>query len=84
MASGASVVLGGNNPGYASILGKKPELLFNPKNVEQFALKLGHFLTINDNQAKDYKTWLREESRQYDTSIVCDELLKLYTISSSK
>jgi phosphatidylinositol alpha-mannosyltransferase len=81
MASGASVVLGGNNAGYASILGKKPELLFNPKNIEQFALKLAHFMTINDRQSKELKSWLMTESKQYDTPVICKNLLEMYQVN---
>jgi phosphatidylinositol alpha-mannosyltransferase len=78
MASGASIVLGGNNPGYASILSEKPELLFNPKNIEQLALKLGHYITLRENEAEVKKRWLKEASKQYDTAVVCAELAKLY------
>jgi len=84
MASGASIVLGGNNPGYASILGKKPELLFNPKDIDQLALKLSYYLAIGDVQADEMKSWLKAESKQYDTPVICAELEKLYVMPSSK
>lgn len=75
MASGSSVVLGGNNQGYASILGQKPELLFNPKNTEEFANKLRHFL---DSDTQDIKKWLRGESQKYSQPVVCEKLLDIY------
>jgi len=78
MASGHSIVLGGDNQGYRSILGENPELLFDPKDIEQFALKLEHYLSISKIEVTNIKNWLRAESKQYDTSVVCDQLEKLY------
>ncbi|MEK7152671.1 MAG: glycosyltransferase family 4 protein, partial [Patescibacteria group bacterium] len=37
MAASRGAVLAGNNPGYAGVLGERPEVLFDPENEEQFA-----------------------------------------------
>ena len=58
MAAGAGVVLGGNNPGYASVL-QDGRVLFNPNNTESFAKLLQQFIsdtklrqTVHEQQAK--------------------------------
>lgn len=45
MSAGAEVTLGGNNPGYSSVLGAWPESLFDPKDTERFTKTLERFLT---------------------------------------
>ncbi|HSX32798.1 MAG TPA: glycosyltransferase family 4 protein [Candidatus Saccharimonadales bacterium] len=40
MAASRGMVLGGNNPGYASVLAAHPEALFDPKDIPAFAEKL--------------------------------------------
>ena len=40
MAAGSRLIIAGNNPGYSSVLAAKPALLFNPRNVNEFADKL--------------------------------------------
>ncbi len=44
MASNSDVVLGGDNPGYSSVLGGNVETLFSPKKTNSFADKLQQFL----------------------------------------
>lgn len=44
MAAGAGVVLGGDNPGYRSVL-RDDKVLFNPRNTELFASTLKRFIT---------------------------------------
>lgn len=44
MAAGAGVVLGGNNPGYASVMEDIPEALFDPNDPEKIAAKILQFL----------------------------------------
>jgi len=44
MAAGSGVVLGGNNPGYKSVLGQQPYLLFSPRDTEAFAEHLKLFI----------------------------------------
>lgn len=44
MAAGAGVVIGGNNPGYASVLEPWPEVLFDPNDVSAFTAKFAQLL----------------------------------------
>lgn len=77
MAAGAAVVIGGNNPGYASVLGDRPECLFDPKNTAQLALKLERFM--NDEQLiNDVHTWQQAHVKKYDIQVVGPKILKLY------
>jgi phosphatidylinositol alpha-mannosyltransferase len=77
MAAGARVVLGGNNPGYKSILGPQPYLLFNPKDLRSFADHLSLF--INDQQLRDRMfTWQIDTVGQYDIEVIGPKLLGSY------
>ncbi len=77
MSAGAGVVLGGDNPGYSSVLGSWPEVLFNPSNTAEFADKLELFITD-----KDLRTRIGQEQamavKQYDIDEVIKELLVAY------
>jgi phosphatidylinositol alpha-mannosyltransferase len=77
MAAGAGVVLGGNNPGYASVLGGQPESLVAPNETAQFAKQLAHF--IDDAQAR--RSLHREQqklAKRYDVEEVGPEIERLY------
>ncbi len=78
MASGNSIVLGGDNAGYRSILGEKPELIFEPTDTSEFASKLLHYLNMPSTELNIKKKWLKESARQYDTPEVCRQLLVVY------
>jgi phosphatidyl-myo-inositol alpha-mannosyltransferase len=78
MASGASVVLGGNNPGYASILGGRPELLFDSKDTSLFAQIILRTINMPTPEAQEIKSWLKKQSSKYNTPTICATLLKLY------
>jgi phosphatidylinositol alpha-mannosyltransferase len=69
MASGAKVVLGGNNPGYASVLGEQPLLLIDPKDTKAFAMRLERLLTEKAT-IEGLHSWQREHVKQYDVAIV--------------
>ena len=77
MAAGAGVTIGGNNPGYASVLGRRPETLFDPKDAKQFALILKKFLT-DEQLAADIHSWQGELVRKYDIETVGPHLVKVY------
>jgi len=77
MAAGAGVVIGGNNPGYTSILGAKPELLFDPKNHLALAGKLSELLD-NKQLRKNLHEWQQKEVKQYDVNIVGKKLEAIY------
>lgn len=77
MAAGAGVVLGGNNPGYRSVLGAQPYLLFDPTDTKVFAEHLELF--VNDSKMRDkMHAWQEEAVKQYDIGVVGTELVKLY------
>ncbi len=74
MASGAGVVLGGDNPGYRQVLRKGPDNLFAPKNTMAFARLLSAYLT---DPAKAYVAheWQQKNYKQYDVATVARKLL---------
>lgn len=77
MASGKAAVLGGDNPGYRSVLGEQPELLFRPTDVLQLADKLRWLLT-DDAARQQFAAWGGETVKQYDAAVVGAELIKRY------
>lgn len=77
MASGRAAVLGGDNPGYRSVLGDRPDLLFSTKNGDHLATKLSERLLNETTRAAD-AAWAKEASKQYDTVTVGSKLLQLY------
>lgn len=79
MASGASVVLAGDNPGYRSILGDKPELLFDPLDSRAFAAKVIHYLDLSDKESHIKKQWLKDKATEYDVTRVATQLMDIYT-----
>jgi phosphatidyl-myo-inositol alpha-mannosyltransferase len=82
MATGNAVVLGGNNPGYASVLGAQPELLVNPKDTPAFARRMEHLL--NDELLRiKLVDWQREHVKQYDIQLVGPKIEELYVIAIS-
>jgi len=78
MAAGSGVVLAGDNPGYRSVLGERPELLVDPRNTKEFAERLSSFLT-NNQQARQINVWQSETVKQYDIAAVGPRILKLYS-----
>jgi phosphatidylinositol alpha-mannosyltransferase len=83
MAAGAGVVIGGDNVGYRSVLGKKPQLLFNPKNALSFAGNLSEFRDDNNLKTELHK-WQQNEVKQYDVNIVGSKLVKIYNEAIAK
>lgn len=77
MAAGSQVVIGGNNPGYASILGQQPYLLFNPRDRHAFVEQLEQFITDEKLRKRMY-TWQQDIVGQYDISVVGPKLVKIY------
>jgi phosphatidylinositol alpha-mannosyltransferase len=77
MAAGAGVVLGGNNPGYKSVLGPQPYLLFNPTDTDGFAEHLTLF--IQDERLRErMHAWQEEAVGQYDISVVGKAFEEIY------
>lgn len=73
MSAGAGVTLGGNNPGYASVLGAWPETLFDPNDIAAFTAKLEQFL--NNETLKDrIASAQHEDVKRYDIKVIADKL----------
>lgn len=77
MAAGAGVVLGGNNPGYSSVLDNKPELLVDPRNTTEFAAKLRRLLSDSELTSQLHD-WQVERVKRYDVNLVGKQLITEY------
>lgn len=77
MAAGAGVVMGGNNPGYASVLGAWPDVLVEPLQTDQFAQALRALLT-DSVRFKQIHTAQQQAVKQYDTAVVGKQILDIY------
>jgi phosphatidylinositol alpha-mannosyltransferase len=77
MAAGSSVVLGGNNVGYTSVLSERPELLIDPLDTAEFAKILKHFIASKRARQSAAK-WQSEHVQQYDVAVVGRKLLEQY------
>jgi phosphatidylinositol alpha-mannosyltransferase len=83
MASGAGIVIGGDNAGYRSVLGKQSQLLFDPKNSAALAAKLSELLK-NKEMVMRLHTWQQKEVEKYDVSAVGPKLVKIYEAAIAK
>jgi len=77
MAAGAGVVMGGNNPGYASVLGENLQTLVDPGNSHKFAEQIEKFLT-DQSLATRLHEQQQELVKQYDVNEVGKQLLQVY------
>jgi phosphatidylinositol alpha-mannosyltransferase len=83
MAAGSEVVIGGDNPGYSSVLAGKSELLIDPKNAEATAKILENFLS-NKRKAAEISKWQQNEVKKYDVAKVGSTLLEIYNSAIAK
>lgn len=77
MAAGAGVVVGGNNPGYASVLGSLPRCLVNAHDTVSFARQLKRLHDdpkLRQQLHKDQQALVK----QYDASVVGQKLVSYY------
>lgn len=77
MAAGSKIVLGGNNPGYSSVLDQQPMLLVDPNDIAGFARRLQTLLKPS-KQIDDLHQWQLETVAQYDIKIVGRKILNVY------
>lgn len=77
LASGRSVVLAGDNPGYKSVLGSHEELLFDPGNSQLFAEKLYYFINNSDIRNKKI-IWGQEYAKKYDIPVIGQNIVQFY------
>jgi len=83
MAAGAGVVLGGDNPGYRTVLGDRPQLLIDPTNTKFFAERLDSLLT-NRPQFEALHGWQLAEVHNYDVKTVGPQLVDIYRQAIAK
>jgi phosphatidylinositol alpha-mannosyltransferase len=77
MAAGAGVVLGGDNAGYSSVLGSKPQLLIDPRNAKKFSDRLN--LLLNDGALRsEISSWQKKEVKKYDIEVVGRQIVSEY------
>lgn len=83
MAAKSGAVLGGNNPGYASVLAPWPEALVDPNNTKAFADQLEKFIT---NTGKRRQLYHEQQAAigQYDIASVGPKLVNSYQIAIAK
>lgn len=77
MAAGSGVVMGGNNPGYASVIGSWDECIFDPNNTAEFSSKI-ELLLRDSKLRKSIHDSQQEAVLQYDTEVVGTQILKMY------
>jgi phosphatidylinositol alpha-mannosyltransferase len=85
MAAGSQVILGGNNPGYTSVLSEQPILLIDPNDTVSFARRLERLLTEKAT-IQGLHAWQTEHVKQYDIEIIGLKYLQIYNsaIANSK
>ncbi|MBI4033875.1 glycosyltransferase family 4 protein [Candidatus Saccharibacteria bacterium] len=83
MATGARVVLGGQNPGYSDVLGERKELLVEPRNSDQFAGRLEKLLSDKPLADELYK-WQQNEVKKYDIETVGPNIEAVYRRAIAK
>jgi phosphatidylinositol alpha-mannosyltransferase len=83
MSAGAGVTVGGDNPGYRTVLGAQPQLLFDPSDTVGFAKMLDRLL--RDKQlAADLHEWQASQVKKYDTDTVGPQLESIYRQAIAK
>ena len=77
MAAGAGVVIGGNNPGYASVLGDQQDLLFDPRAADSFAGLL--IKLLNDKNLRSALHIKQQKNiLKYDIGVVGSKVMDMY------
>lgn len=83
MAAGAGLVVGGDNPGYRSVLGAFPDCLINFKNEKQSARQLE--ILLNSSEARNALHMAQQHHvKTYDTDIVGRKILNIYKAAIAK
>jgi phosphatidylinositol alpha-mannosyltransferase len=83
MAAGSGLVVGGNNPGYTSVLSPQPDLLIDPRDSEIFADHLIKLLKDKQLQDKLHR-WQTEYVKRFDVNLVASELETIYRSAIDK
>ncbi len=80
MAAGHAVVLAGDNPGYRSVMGDRPDLIFPAKNEKILSEKLATFIE-DAGLRKETTFWQSEYVKQFDINVVGKKLVNAYQAS---
>lgn len=83
MAAGSGVVLGGNNPGYASVLADIPGALVDASRPSIFAKQLHEIMTNAELRSRIHAAQQQHVS-QFDTTVVAQRLLHMYELARSE
>ncbi len=83
MAAGSGVVLGGNNPGYASVLTEIPEQLVDPHDPSLLANQILRVLE-DSSLAKTIHSYQQSRVGQYDVGTVGLNIMAAYTSAIAK
>lgn len=78
MAAGAGVTLGGDNPGYRSVLSEFPDVLFDPDDIDEFSRVLTTFIQ-NDTLRLEIGSKQHSYVKLFDIDVIVDQLVKAYT-----
>jgi phosphatidylinositol alpha-mannosyltransferase len=83
MAAGSGVVIGGDNPGYRSVLGEHEILLIDPTDSQSFASRLAELLQDKVLAARLHK-WQSGQIKKYDVATVGPKLESVYRQAIAK
>lgn len=83
MASGRTAVLGGDNPGYRTVLGARSEYIFETKDNLELTKKL-QWLLSDASARQDAAAWAKETCKQYDVAVVGQKLVDIYQSVAKK
>ncbi len=82
IAGGATVVIGGNNPGYSSVL-KDKRVLFDPNDTDRLA-KMMHRYLDDENIISELHDQQKDLIELYDVNKVAPEVVCIYKESIAK
>ena len=77
MASGSGVVIGGNNPGYTSVLAPMPECLFDPTDIPALTRTLAKLIS-DDPWRRQLHAQQQSYIETFDVNLYGQRLLALY------
>lgn len=77
MASGRSVVLGGNNPGYRFVLNSNKDLLFDPLDNIDLVAKLARLLK-DPSLRHDLAAWCKNRATEFEIDKIGPKIEALY------
>lgn len=83
MAAGAGAVVAGNNPGYASVMQPRPDLLCDPKDARALAEVITKLLN-DDNYRHEVTRWQRSYVPKFDINQVGPQLEAVYNRAIAK